>query len=92
MSELDELKLEALSKGPRKSWALLKLEDAPDRDPRGLCTVAWVLHTELVSTERYARYRARVLAERSGALIRLVEIPDGDMYYPPGREEENPWL
>jgi len=30
-----------------KDYLILVSEDAPDRDPRGKCTVAWVVHTQL---------------------------------------------
>ena len=67
----------------RKVWGLLVVEDAPDRDPRGKCTTQWVQHTEMFSTRASAEAECRRLALNLRRLVRLVEIPEGDMFYPP---------
>jgi hypothetical protein len=54
-------------------YLILVSEDAPDRDPRGKCTVAWVVHTQLHSEEPYARKEAERIHRVLDRPVMLVE-------------------
>jgi hypothetical protein len=54
-------------------YLILVSEDAPDRDPRGKCTVAWVVHTQLHTEPPYALAEARRIYRVLGRPVMLVE-------------------
>ena len=56
-----------------RDYLILVSEDAPDRDPRGKCTAAWVVHTQLRTMPGHALAEARRIKRVLYRPVMLVE-------------------
>jgi hypothetical protein len=62
-------------------YQILVSEPAPDRDPRGRCTVAWVVHTSMSNaTRERAQKEANRIARAKGRPVLLVEVSWQKLY------------